>query len=39
MDADVVEKSALQPAVVEHNTLLVENLQKSYGSRTVVKDV
>jgi len=40
MDADVVEKkSALQPAAVERNTLLVENLQKSYGSRTVVKDV
>ena len=39
MDADVVEKSALQPVAVEHNTLLVENLRKSYGSRTVVKDV
>jgi len=39
MDADVVEQLAAQAPVVERNTLVVENLQKRYGSRTVVKDV
>jgi len=39
MDADVVEQLAVQAPVVERNTLVVENLQKRYGSRTVVKDV
>ncbi|HVE88331.1 MAG TPA: LPS export ABC transporter ATP-binding protein [Burkholderiaceae bacterium] len=39
MDADRVEDSIAQSPVLERNTLAVENLQKSYGSRTVVKDV
>ena len=39
MDADRVEDSIAQAPVIERNTLVVENLQKSYGSRTVVKDV
>ncbi len=39
MDADLVEQSAVQAPAIEHNTLVVENLQKRYGSRTVVKDV
>ena len=39
MDADRVEDSVAQAPVIEHNTLVVENLQKRYGSRTVVKDV
>jgi lipopolysaccharide export system ATP-binding protein len=39
MDADRVEDAVTQAPVVERNTLVVENLQKSYGSRAVVKDV
>jgi lipopolysaccharide export system ATP-binding protein len=39
MDADQVEDSVAQAPVLERNTLAVENLQKSYGSRAVVKDV
>jgi len=39
MDADLVEDSVVRPPAIEHNTLVVENLQKRYGSRTVVKDV
>jgi lipopolysaccharide export system ATP-binding protein len=39
MDADRVEDSVAQAPVLERNTLVVENLQKRYGSRTVVKDV
>ena len=39
MDADRVEDSIAQAPVLERNTLAVENLQKSYGSRAVVKDV
>ena len=39
MDADLVENSVLRPPAIEHNTLVVEKLQKRYGSRTVVKDV
>ena len=39
MDADLAEKSVVQAPAIEHNTLVVENLQKRYGSRTVVKDV
>jgi lipopolysaccharide export system ATP-binding protein len=39
MDADRVEDSVAQAEVLERNTLVVENLQKRYGSRTVVKDV
>ena len=39
MDADLVEDSVGRAAAIEHNTLVVENLQKRYGSRTVVKDV
>jgi lipopolysaccharide export system ATP-binding protein len=39
MDADRVEDSIAEASVVERNTLAVENLQKSYGSRIVVKDV
>jgi len=39
MDADVVERSVAPANAVESNTLVVENLQKRYGSRTVVKDV
>ena len=39
MDADRVEDSVAEAPVIERNTLAVENLQKSYGSRIVVKDV
>ena len=39
MDADRVEDSIAEAPVIERNTLAVENLQKSYGSRVVVKDV
>ncbi len=39
MDADRVEDSVAQTPVLERNTLVVEKLQKSYGSRAVVKDV
>ncbi|MGH6611278.1 MAG: LPS export ABC transporter ATP-binding protein [Burkholderiaceae bacterium] len=40
MDADRVEDSRTTAPVLErNNTLVVENLQKRYGSRTVVKDV
>ena len=39
MDADRVEDSIAEASVIERNTLSVENLQKSYGSRIVVKDV
>jgi lipopolysaccharide export system ATP-binding protein len=39
MDADRVEDSIAEASVIERNTLAVENLQKSYGSRIVVKDV
>jgi lipopolysaccharide export system ATP-binding protein len=39
MDADRVEESVTAPPTIERNTLVVENLQKRYGSRTVVKDV
>ena len=39
MDADQVEDSIVDASVIERNTLSVENLQKSYGSRIVVKDV
>ena len=39
MDADLVEDSVVRAPAIEHNTLVVENLQKRYGSRTVVKDV
>ena len=39
MDADRVEDSVAQTPVLERNTLVVERLQKSYGSRAVVKDV
>ncbi len=39
MDADRVEDTVAQAPVLERNTLAVENLQKSYGSRAVVKDV
>jgi lipopolysaccharide export system ATP-binding protein len=39
MDADRVEDSIAQARVLERNTLAVESLQKSYGSRAVVKDV
>ena len=39
MDADLVENSVLRVPALEHNTLVVEKLQKRYGSRTVVKDV
>ena len=39
MDADRVDDSVLAPPTVDRNTLVVENLQKRYGSRTVVKDV
>jgi lipopolysaccharide export system ATP-binding protein len=39
MDADRVEDSVAQAPVLERNTLVVERLQKSYGSRAVVKDV
>jgi lipopolysaccharide export system ATP-binding protein len=39
MDADQVEDSVVRAPAIEHNTLAVENLQKRYGSRTVVKDV
>ena len=39
MDADRVEDSVAPAPVLERNTLVVERLQKSYGSRAVVKDV
>lgn len=39
MDADRVEDSIAEASVIERNTLAVENLKKSYGSRIVVKDV
>ena len=39
MDADRVEDSIAEAPIIERNTLAVENLQKSYGSRLVVKDV
>ena len=39
MDADRVEDSIAEASVIERNTLAVEKLQKSYGSRIVVKDV
>ena len=39
MDADRVEDSVAPTPVLERNTLVVERLQKSYGSRAVVKDV
>ena len=39
MDADRVEDSIAPASALERNTLVVERLQKSYGSRTVVKDV
>lgn len=39
MDADQVEDSIAEAPVIERNSLAVENLQKSYGSRIVVKDV
>ena len=39
MDADLVENSLLHTPAIEHNKLVVEKLQKRYGSRTVVKDV
>ena len=39
MDADRVDDSVLRAPTTERNTLVVENLQKRYGSRTVVKDV
>ena len=39
MDADQVEDSIAEASVIERNTLAVENLQKSYGNRIVVKDV
>ena len=39
MDADRVDESVTAPPIIERNTLVVENLQKRYGSRTVVKDV
>src|SRR4029434_10242903 len=39
MDADQVEDSVAQAPVLERNTLVVERLQKRYGSRAVVKDV
>jgi lipopolysaccharide export system ATP-binding protein len=39
MDADRVEDSVAEAPVLERNTLVVEKLQKSYGSRAVVKDV
>ena len=39
MDADLADNSVLLAQAIEQNTLVVENLQKSYGSRTVVKDV
>ena len=39
MDADRVEDSIAEAPIIERNTLAVENLQKSYGSRVVVKDV
>lgn len=39
MDADRVEDSVVAKPVTERNTLVVESLQKRYGSRTVVKDV
>ncbi|MBA2411976.1 MAG: LPS export ABC transporter ATP-binding protein [Burkholderiaceae bacterium] len=39
MEADLVEPIVMQASSIERNTLVVENLQKRYGSRTVVKDV
>ncbi|MBC8120094.1 MAG: LPS export ABC transporter ATP-binding protein [Burkholderiaceae bacterium] len=39
MDADLIEPSLVPATTAETNTLVVENLQKRYGSRTVVKDV
>ena len=39
MDADRVDDSVVRAPTTERNTLVVENLQKSYGSRTVVRDV
>ena len=39
MDADLVENSVLHTPAIEHNKLVIEKLQKRYGSRTVVKDV
>ena len=39
MEADLVEPIVMQASSIERNTLVVESLQKRYGSRTVVKDV
>src|SRR3954467_9818118 len=39
MDADLVEQGVVPTAALESNTLVVENLQKRSGSRTVVHDV
>jgi lipopolysaccharide export system ATP-binding protein len=39
MDADRVEDSLKTRPELERNTLVVESLQKRYGSRAVVKDV
>ena len=38
MDADRVDGNVVRAPTTERNTLVVENLQKSYGSRTVVRD-